>query len=369
MRPAVATVAALAAICIAAFQATTPNAVAAPVIVARSDRLTIPAPKGGRTRPLVAIVAENDGAETSDFAIPFGVLKESGAADVRTVSTGPGPVQLLMSLKVRADQTMSQFDAAEPEGADIVIVPAQRNPKDPALAAWVKAQARKGAVVMSICEGARVLAHAGLLDGKRATTHWYALKGLEKAYPGTTWVRDLRYVQDGRIISTTGVSASIPASLALVEAIGGRASAETTAQRLGVRGWSAAHRTADYRVSGTDVLRILGTMAAVWTHEKVEAPLTEGVDEIALALTADAWGRSYRTKVIATHRSLAPVRSKRGLVIVPDDTPRKGRFVVPIRKGPAAAQLDAAIRDVADRYGTAAARHARLGLEYGEPGS
>jgi len=369
MRPAAVTAAALAAVSIAAFQATPPHAVAAPVTVARTDRLTIPAPKAGRARPLVAIVAENEGAETTDFAIPFGVLRESGVADVRTVATGSGPVQLMMSLKIRPDQTLAQFDAAEPAGADIVIVPAQMKPRNPALAAWVNAQARKGAVVMSICEGARVLAHAGLLDGKRATTHWYALKGLEKAYPATTWVRDLRYVQDGRIISTTGVSASIPASLALVEAIGGRATAEVTAQRLGVAGWSAAHRTSDYRVSRTDVLRVVGAMAAVWTHEKVEAPLADGVDEIALALTADAWGRSYKTKVVTTHQGLAPVRSKRGLVILPDDAPRQGRFVLPTRAGPPAPQLDAAIRDVTQRYGPQAARFARLGLEYGAPGS
>nr|QQZ51993.1 DJ-1/PfpI family protein [Phenylobacterium glaciei] len=82
---------------------------------------------------------------------------------------------------------------------------------------------RQGATIVSICEGARVLANAGLLHDRRATTHWSALKGLTKAYPDTTWVRDRRYVQDGAVISTTGVSASIPASLALVEAIAGRA--------------------------------------------------------------------------------------------------------------------------------------------------
>jgi transcriptional regulator GlxA family with amidase domain len=275
----------------------------------------------------------------------------------------------MMSLKVRADQTLAQFDAAEPDGADIVIVPAQIAPKNAALAAWVNAQARKGAVVMSICEGARVLANAGLLNGRRATTHWYAVPELEKAYPGTTWVRDSRYVQDGRVISTTGVTASIPASLALVEAVGGRATAAATAQRLGVAGWSAAHRTADYRVSQGDKLRILATMAAVWTHETVEAPVADGVDEIAVALTADAWGRSFRTKVVTTHRGLAPVRSRRGLVVLPDEAPRPGRFVLPSHEGPPAPQLDAAIRDVTRRYGPDAGRAARLGLEYDPPAS
>ncbi|HEX7944033.1 MAG TPA: hypothetical protein VF495_05170 [Phenylobacterium sp.] len=91
MRPAATAAAALVAISIVAVQAATPHAIAAPIVVARSERLAIPAPKAGRTRPVVVIVAENEGAETTDFAIPFGVLKESGIVDVRTVSTGTGP--------------------------------------------------------------------------------------------------------------------------------------------------------------------------------------------------------------------------------------------------------------------------------------
>lgn len=338
---------------------------AAPVAEAHSpDRLQLPAPKAGRARPLVAVVAGNDGAETTDFAIPYGVLKDSGVADVVSLSTRPGPVQLKMALRIQADETLAQFDAREPAGADVVIVPAQMSPKDPALAAWLRQQAARGATIVSVCEGARVLANAGLLDGKRATTHWHALEGLEKAYPGTTWVRDRRYVQDGAIISTTGVTASIPMSLALVEAIGGRDVAQATARRLGVSGWSAAHRTADYRLSRTDYVHAVGALAAVWSHETVEAPVADGVDEVALALRADTWARSFRAKVVTTRSGLAPVRSRHGLVILPDQEPKAGRTVIPAYAGPPAPQLDAALADLGRRYGPATARLARIGLEY-----
>jgi len=359
-------IAAVAALSLAPPPAGAPSATApAPAASPETDRLPLPAPKPGRARPLVAIVAGNEGAETTDFTIPFGVLKESGVAEVRTLSLDPGPVQLMMALKVRADQTTAQFDTAEPGGADIVIVPAQMKPKDPRLAAWLRAQAAKGAVMVSICEGARATAYAGLLDGKRATTHWYALKGLEKAYPRTTWVRDRRYLQDARIISTTGVSASIPVSLALVEAIGGRAAAEATAGRIGVAEWGAAHRTADYRIDGGEGAYVLGSLAAVWTHETVEVPLTDGVDEVALALKADAWSRSARTTVASTGREA--VRSRHGLVILPDAAPKAGRFVIPQHAGPAVGQLDAAIADMGRRYGPRAARFAQLTMEYDPP--
>ncbi|HEX7761715.1 MAG TPA: DJ-1/PfpI family protein, partial [Caulobacteraceae bacterium] len=211
-----------------------PRAQPAPAVVpVGGDRLTLPAPKAGHARPLVVVLADNAATETTDFAIPYGVLKESGAADVVSVSLRPGPVQLQMALKVATDQTAAQFDTAHPEGADLVIVPYLAKPDVAAVSAWLRGQYAKGATLMSICAGAENLAEAGLLDGRRAATHWHFIDRLEKTYPRTVWVRDRRYVQDGRIISTTGVSASVPASLAIVEAIGGRPLAAATAARLG----------------------------------------------------------------------------------------------------------------------------------------
>lgn len=123
------------------------------------------------------------GAETTDFIVPYGVLREANVADVRTVSTQPGPLQLMMQLRVQPDETTAQFDARAPEGADIVIVPAQMARRSPALSTWLRRQAEHGATIVSICEGARVLAYAGLLRGRRATSHFSALRELERAYP------------------------------------------------------------------------------------------------------------------------------------------------------------------------------------------
>jgi putative intracellular protease/amidase len=365
MRPLVLTASVVALVLAQPGQVTAAPA-SAPATAA-IDRLVLPAPKPGRARPLVVVVGDEAGAETTDFIIPYAVLKESGLAEVRTLSTASGPLKLMMTLKVQPDETTAQFQAAEPRGADIVIVPAQMKPKDTALIAFVRDQAAKGATIVSICEGARVLAEAGLLDGRRATTHFASLAKFDKAYPHTTWVRDRRYVQDGPIISTTGVTASIPASLALVEAIGGRAAAEATARRLGVSDWGVAHRTADYEITRADYAYAVGALAAVWNHETLEIPLADGTDEIALALRADAWGRSFRTKVVSTRVGLAPVRGRNGLLILPDAEPREGRATIPVHAGPPALQLDASLADMARRYGPGAARMARIGLEYDPP--
>lgn len=87
-----------------------------------------------------------------------------------TVSTEPGTVELMPALRIRADMTIGQFDESTPAGADILIVPAMDRAENPVLLDWVRAQSEKGATVVSICEGARVIAHAGL-EGKAATTH------------------------------------------------------------------------------------------------------------------------------------------------------------------------------------------------------
>jgi transcriptional regulator GlxA family with amidase domain len=330
---------------------------------AARDHLVLPAPKLGHARPLVVVAADAGGAETTDFVIPYGVLRESGAADVRSVSTAPGPLQLMMQLRVQPDETIAQFDAHSPEGADIVIVPAQMTPRSPALTAWLRDQAAHGATIVSICEGARVLAAAGLLHGRRATSHFSSLDELQHGYPDTIWVRDRRYVQDGNIISTTGVSASIPVSLALVEAIAGPAVAQQTAQRLGVSDWSTAHRTADFRITAGDYATGLLALTAFWSHETLEAPIDDGIDEIQLALRTDAWGRSFRTNVVTTHTGGIPVRSRNGLVILPDAAPQRDAHLLPVAVG-APGQLASTFTEMRRRYGAGSERLARLGMEY-----
>jgi len=326
------------------------------------DTLAVPAPKAGRHRPLIVVVADNGGAQTTDFIIPYGILKESGVADVRSVSTAAGDIKLTRGLQIRTDETIAAFDTSEPEGADIVIVPAQARPDSAALARWLRGQAARGATIISVCEGARVLAHAGLLEGRHAVTHWASLQAMARSYPATIWVRDRRYLQDGPIISTAGVTASIPMSLALVEAIGGRAAAEATARSLGVGSWGAAHRTADFAIGEADMAT--ARLASHAPHERTEIPIADGVDEVSLALQAEAWGRTNHTNVVTTNIGRAPVRSRHGLVILPDAEASPGSHVVEPTSLPAVPQFAATLAEMGRRYGVGVIRLATLGMEY-----
>ncbi|WP_017905178.1 DJ-1/PfpI family protein [Pseudomonas asplenii] len=334
--------------------------------VVRNDMgslIQVPVPKSGRSRPLVVVLADNAGTETTDFLVPYGVLKESGVMEVVAVSTRPGRVRLMPALEIQAKMSTAEFDLATPEGADILVVPAMHRADDPALLAWVRKQARAGALVVSICDGAWVLANAGLLRDRVATSHWYSLASLKRRYPNTRWVQDRRYVADGNVMTTTGVSASIPASLALVEAVAGHSTADVTARRLGVDSWGPAHDSSQFRLTTGRGFVALANLLAFWRDEAVEVSVEEGYDEIALALTADAWSRTYRSHALASSTRTS-VHSRHGLLLLPDAIADAGHTTLALPTGAAAGALDVALKGIASRYGTATADFVALQLEY-----
>ncbi len=240
---------------------------------------------------MIAVVGENSGTELTDFVIPYGVLVRSGVAEVVSVATQPGAIRMRPALKMQPDATVIDFDARFPDGADYVIVPAVVKFRDPALFAWIKAQAGKGATVMSICDGAAVVAGTGLMDGRRATAHWASAKNRRRLFPNVTWIADVRYVADGNIVSTAGISAALPASLGLVEAIVGQQRARELADEMGVSDWSTAHSTAPFRPRfGVNLKALIAvTYTNGWFHstDMIGLRIADGVDEIALAVLAE----------------------------------------------------------------------------------
>ena len=84
-----------------------------------------------RARPVIAIIGSNDGAETTDYIIPYGVLQRADVAEVFALATRPGPLKLVPALTIQPDSSTDIFDNEYPQGADYVIVPAMHNPNDP----------------------------------------------------------------------------------------------------------------------------------------------------------------------------------------------------------------------------------------------
>ena len=313
-------------------------------------------------KPLVVILAAAEGTETTDLIAPYAILAESGAVDVKIVAATTRPIQLMPGkASVAPQMTLEALARSRPQGPDVVIVPAMHRADDAGRSAWLRAQAKAGARVMSICDGAIVLANAGLLDGRHATVHWFSVDKLAKKHPKVTWRRDQRWVTDGRITTTAGVSASAPASLMLLRELAGDEVMRDTARRLGLAEPEQRHVGGDYRLTGDGLGVAAKNMLSFWRRDDVGVPLAAGFDELGFATVLDGWSRTYRS----TAWAMAPsggVTSRHGLTVYGDArAPRRfDRRIAPA--GPGA--MEAVFGQIRAAYGQPTARFVALQLEH-----
>ena len=298
--------------------------------------LFVAAPAGAR--PLVAILAQNGGTEITDLLVPYGVIARSGAADVQAVSTEEGPVELvpgpgLPGMKILADTTLSRFEAAHPEGAAFVIVPALLDSENLVTRAWLREQAAKGATLVSICDGSIVLAGTGLLDGHRATGHFASADKRRAQFPKVEWIANTRFVHDGNFISSSGVSASLPTALYLVEVLAGRERALEVAEAQGLEDYSATHDSDTFQMGLGDLWLGAKNYVLGWPRDVYGLELIPGIDEVGLGFAFDMLSRTFRARVPLVAPT-SEVRTRHGLRVLrseaPSDLPARA---VPVRVG------------------------------------
>ncbi|GAB2985830.1 GlxA family transcriptional regulator [Amycolatopsis acidiphila] len=176
-----------------------------------------------------------DGVKLLDVAGPSEVFAEANrfGADYRLVlcSVGGRDVSSSTGMRIHVDEDVAELgplDTVLIVGGD--VFPA--HPVDPELAQAAATLASRANRVASICTGAFILAAAGLLDGRRATTHWQHAQRLARAYPGIEVEPDAIFVEDGPVFSSAGVTAGIDLALALVERDHGAELARSVARSL-----------------------------------------------------------------------------------------------------------------------------------------
>jgi transcriptional regulator GlxA family with amidase domain len=311
-------------------------------------------------RPVIAMVALNRGTETTDFLLPHALLQRADIADVQAVAPQRGRVMLYPTLQVEVPQDLAGFDRNHPSGADYVIVPAMIDDNDPAITAWLRRQADQGARIIGVCAGGLVVGQAGLLDGRRFAAHWYYRDTLRERHPTGTYVPHQRYVIDRDVATTTGITASLPTMLALIEAIGGREKAQALATELGMTSWTPVH---DSSLFGLDVRRastFLLNKAVFWGHQQWSVDVQ---DDIALALTADAWSRTGRVTVEAASAA-GPVKLRSGVVLIAEPA-RENSPRLPLAQDlKPMQQLDRTLCEIAERYGDSRREWVMMELEY-----
>lgn len=185
-----------------------------------------------RKRSVVLVSFE--GTHALDLVGPWEVFKESGQGhyDLRIVTLGGGQFQSKSGLRLDADARLARvrcpIDTLMVAGGEGVHAAAA----DMAFIKHLKRLAESSRRVCSVCSGAFALAAAGLLDGRKATTHWASCERLAREYPRVSVDPDPIFVKDGNVYTSAGVTAGMDLALALVEEDLGRQAAMQTARWL-----------------------------------------------------------------------------------------------------------------------------------------
>lgn len=178
-----------------------------------------------------------EGFQALDLVGPYEVFQHAhriaGGYDCRVVAPQPGPVRSGSGLAVDASHGVADLD---PAGIDTLVVAGgegvDRARHDPALARWIADAGAGARRVTSVCSGVFLLAAAGLLQGRRVTTHWGREQQLRREHPEVVVDCDPIFVRDGRVWTSAGVTAGMDLALALVEDDCGREVAHAIAQQM-----------------------------------------------------------------------------------------------------------------------------------------
>jgi transcriptional regulator GlxA family with amidase domain len=184
----------------------------------------------------VGILIFNE-VEVLDFAGPFEVFSIAEKDRIKLfkvsiISEKGGIIHARNGLKIQSD---ADFNYA-PE-IDILIIPGgygaeEIEIKNKNLLNWIKMQKGKVKILASVCTGAFLLAEAGILDHKKATTHWMDISRLENDYPQINVVKNTRFVDEDHVITSGGISSGINMSFHIIKRLFGAEIAEMTARRM-----------------------------------------------------------------------------------------------------------------------------------------
>lgn len=226
----------------------TAPAPAAPVAAAHVPATSPLTPPTAPAKIPVAFVL-SPGAEVVDWSGPWGVFEyafvpgyEGTPFQLYTVAEQASPLKVSGGLTVVPDYTFT--DAPTPK---VIVVPAQEEPTEAELA-WLRREAPGAALTMSVCNGAFVLAKAGLLDGKEATAHHGAYAYFAAEFPAIRVKRGARFVDAGGVSTAGGLTSGIDLALHVVERFYGRQVAVDTADALEYQGqgWKDPDSNAAY---------------------------------------------------------------------------------------------------------------------------
>jgi transcriptional regulator GlxA family with amidase domain len=261
------------------------------------------------THPMKITILIFNGVQALDVAGPLDVFTEANTFlpadhryEVSLIGLQAGIVTCSNGMALSVPIDYRHYQASH----DLLIIPGGPSlpdfSPDPAFSSWLVHQVQAARRFGSVCNGAFLLGHAGLLDGRQITTHWSDAKRFAEQFPLTTVVPDKIFIRDGNLFSSAGVTAGIDLCLSLVAEDWGNALAVRVAKRLVVyiRRDGGQSQYSPYLADSLEDDSIVG---------KVLQYVTEHISEtLSMAQIADAVGVGRRTfsRVFAKHAQVTP---------------------------------------------------------------
>jgi transcriptional regulator GlxA family with amidase domain len=284
-----------------------------------------PAPTHDPRRPVAVVLSSAFGAEITDFLPPYEILARSGHFQVYAIAPERKPLPLVnsamkaTSLDFVPHYSFDEYAKAVGRAPDVIAVPwfPEYTPaRDAAVLEWIREHAGPNTTLLTICAGTEILADTGLLDGRTATTNVAWFGKLEQRFATTRWVRDVRYHDDGSIVTSTNLASGIDASLRVVAKRAGREVAEDVARQLGYR---STHYLDDpsFQPSMSFFAQVIPSIAYRFDREELGILLYDGVGEMALAGLVDPYTASYLARTHAVAPERRAIASRNGLTFVP----------------------------------------------------
>lgn len=303
-----------------------------PTILAKDLPLNRPSSDG---RIVVAVALGATGTVGSDVLAPYDVFASSPDFSVYTVAASAAPASIDGGPAIVPTFTFADVDSGRAPAPDVVVVPAVGDPYGSAeapLRDWIVRKSNQGAHVLGVCSGSMLLAETGLLDGGSATSHWSRVAALQKTRPQVNWVTGQRYVQDGAVTTTAGVTSGIPGALSVMAQLDGATEAERVGALVGYPDWSL-HGSRAIPVQSFSLADLpVGVNAiAPWLRPTVGVGLTDGVSEIDVASAFEVYNMTYAARAVAVSAN-GTVTTEHGMVLVTDTekrAPKLSRVIVP----------------------------------------
>ncbi len=294
-----------------------------PAPVVRASPVAEPTrPSHDARKPTVAVVLAADITEITDALGPYEMFARAGAFNVYTVAPSRRSVALTGGLRMLPHYSFEELDRLLDGKAPAIVVapnlPNLRAPQNRPVVDWVRRSARSGATALSWCVGAALLAEAGLLHGRTATSHWGDLARLEREYPHVSWVRGTRWIDHGSIVTSAGITSGIDATLRLLGRIAGDATARRVASELAYPNYHFALEPAaeQYTPRPADAVLFLNA-AFKLPRVRIGLALYDGVGELDVSAIYDAHAATGVADVQAVSDSPKPVLTAHGLLLEP----------------------------------------------------